>query len=57
MKLIDAIDFTKFNEKVKALDEYDLTDEEKEVLKMFAYRFLKIDFEQVANYYFFPCKG
>lgn len=53
LNLIDAIDFTKFNEKIKALDEYDLSDEEKEVLKMFAYRFLKIDFEQVANYYFF----
>jgi hypothetical protein len=56
LKLIDAIDFTKFNEKIKALEEYDLSDEEKEVLKMFAYRFLKIDFEQVANYYFFHAR-
>ena len=56
LNLIDAIDFTKFNEKIKALDEYDLSDEEKEVLKMFAYRFLKIDFEQVANYYFFHAR-
>lgn len=56
LNLIDAIDFRKFNEKVKALDEYDLSDEEKEVLKMFAYRFLKIDFEQVANYYFFHAR-
>lgn len=53
LNLIDTIDFTKFNEKIKALNEYDLSDEEKDVLKMFAYRFLKIDFEQVANYYFF----
>ena len=37
--------FFKFNEKIKALEEYDLSKEEKEVLKMFAYRFLKIDFE------------
>ena len=56
LNLIDAIDFTKFNEKIKALDEYDLSDEEKEVLKMFTYRFLKIDFEQVANYYFFHAR-
>lgn len=56
LNLIDAIDFAKFNEKIKALDEYDLSDEEKEVLKMFAYRFLKIDFEQVANYYFFHAR-
>ena len=56
LNLIDTIDFKKFNEKIKALDEYDLSDEEKEVLKMFAYRFLKIDFEQVANYYFFHAR-
>ena len=30
-----------------------LTDEQKEVLKMFAFRFIKIDFENVANYYYF----
>lgn len=36
-----------------ALKEYDLTDEEREVLKWFAYRFLKIDFQSVADYYWF----
>ena len=39
--------------KVAALDEYELTEEQKGVLKLFAYRFIKIDFERVANYYAF----
>lgn len=52
-KLVDCLDFSKFNAKVKALDEYDLTEEQKNVLKFFAYRFIKIDFEAVANYYSF----
>ena len=30
-----------------------MTDKEKDVLKLFAYRFIKIDFESVANYYSF----
>ena len=53
IRLRDCIDTEKFEAKVKALDEYELSDEQKEVLKMFAYRFLKIDFESVANYYAF----
>ena len=36
-----------------ALNEYDLTPEQREVLSVFAYRFIKIDFESVANYYAF----
>ena len=43
----------KFEAKVKALDEYDLTKKQKEILKIFTYRFIKIDFESVANYYSF----
>ena len=35
------------------MNEYDLTDKQREVLKLFAYRFIKIDFESVANYYAF----
>ena len=53
INLEDCLDFTKYNEKVKALDEYDLTKKQKEILKMFAYRFIKIDFESVANYHSF----
>jgi spore germination protein YaaH len=30
-----------------------LTDDQKSLLKFFAYRFIKIDFENVANYYSF----
>jgi hypothetical protein len=51
--LSDCIDDSKYQAKVAALDEYNLSPSQKEVLKMFAYRFLKIDFEAVANYYFF----
>lgn len=53
IKLRDCVNLEKFEAKVKALDEYDLTEEQKAVLKLFAYRFIKIDFENVANYYAF----
>ena len=53
INLKDCLDFTKYNEKIKALDEYDLKEDQKELLKMFAYRFIKIDFESVANYHSF----
>ena len=53
LELKDCIDLKKYNDKIKALDEYELSKEQKELLKIFAYRFIKIDFEQVANYYFF----
>lgn len=51
LKLKDCINLEKFNAKVKALDGYNLTPKQKETLKLFAYRFIKIDFEAVANYY------
>ena len=53
INLEDCLDLTKYKEKIKALDDYDLTKEQKEILKMFAYRFIKIDFESVANYHSF----
>ena len=53
IQLKDCINLKKYNEKIKALDDYNLTKEQKEVLSMFAYRFIKIDFESVANYYEF----
>lgn len=53
IKLEDCINFDKFNAKVKALDEFRLSDDERKVLTWFCYRFLKIDFESVANYYAF----
>ena len=53
IKLEDCINFDKFNAKVKALDEFKLSEDERKVLLWFCYRFLKIDFESVANYYAF----
>jgi len=53
INLRDCINTEKFDAKIEALEEYELTKEQKEVLKMFAYRFIKIDFERVANYYSF----
>ena len=53
IELKDCVDLEKFNKKLQALDEFNLTKEQKKILKLFAYRFIKIDFENVANYYFF----
>lgn len=53
IKLKDCVNLDKFNAKVKALDNYNISKQQKEVLKLFAYRFIKIDFEAVANYYAF----
>jgi len=53
IKLKDCIDKDKFNKKIEFIDSLELEKEQKEILKMFAYRFLKIDFESIANYYHF----
>jgi len=53
IKLEDCINSIKFEAKIKAIDEFNLTKKQKETLKFFAYRFIKIDFENVANYYYF----
>lgn len=53
MKLEDCVNLEKFNAKLKALDTFKLTEKQKETLKLFAYRFIRIDFESVANYYAF----
>lgn len=51
--LKDCVDMDKFNAKVEAINDFQLSPEQKEVLKLFAYRFIKIDFERVATYYAF----
>lgn len=56
LELRDCINTDKFDAKIAALDEYDLTPEQKETLRLFAYRFLRIDFEAVANYYAFNAR-
>ena len=53
IKLEDCIDLDKFNKKIKALDEFKISKKKKELLKWFAYRFIKIDFQSVAEYYSF----
>ena len=53
LRLMDCVDLEKFNAKIEALKEYDLSEEERETLKWFAYRFIRIDFESVANFYAF----
>lgn len=51
IRLLDCVNLDKFKKKINALDEFELTDEQKEALKWFAYRFIKIDFQSVADYY------
>jgi hypothetical protein len=53
LRLEDCLQLDKFNAKVKAIDESPLSEEQKQVMRWFAYRFIRIDFESVANYYFF----
>jgi len=51
--LKDCIDFDKYNQKKEVIESSNLSNEQKEILNFFAYRFIKIDFENVANYYAF----
>ncbi len=51
--LSDCLNLEKFNAKMGVVESSSLSPELKEVLKMFCYRFIKIDFENVANYYYF----
>tara|TARA_R100001460_G_scaffold40487_1_gene75693 strand:- start:4311 stop:5036 length:726 start_codon:yes stop_codon:yes gene_type:complete len=53
LNLSHCIDTNLFNKKVEFIEASTLSDELKQTLKMFAYRFIKIDFESVANYYYF----
>lgn len=53
IKLEDCINLEKFEAKVAALNEFKLTKEQKRTMTLFAYRFIRIDFEAVANYYAF----
>jgi hypothetical protein len=51
LALSDCIDTSLFDKKVDFIEKSKLTKEQKQQMKMFAYRFLKIDFEAVADYY------
>lgn len=51
--LDDCIDLTKYKAKLEALEEFDLKKDVKESLKVLCTRFIKVDFESIANYYAF----
>lgn len=51
LKLEDCLDLTKFNKKNDIIKHSNLSEKQKEMLRWFTYRFIKIDFEAVANYY------
>jgi hypothetical protein len=53
INLIDCIDTQLYDKKISEIEKSLLSQEQKNILKLFAQRFLKIDFENVANYYFF----
>lgn len=53
IKIEDCFDTTKFDKKVEAIEAMNLPRKTKDALKVFAYRFIKIDFESIANYYAF----
>ena len=53
IRLEDCVDRTKFDEKMKVVDESGLPEKTKEALRWFVYRFLRIDFQAVADYYAF----
>lgn len=56
IRLCDCYDDDLFRKKIEALDEYNLTDDEKEMLRIFAYRFIRIDYELVATYYTYKAR-
>lgn len=53
IELKDCLNLEKFNKKIEIINNSNLNNELKELMKFFAYRFIKIDFENVANYYYF----
>lgn len=53
LQLTDCYDVEKFNAKLKVIEESSLSKGQKSMMRMFAYRFIKINFEAVANYYAF----
>lgn len=51
LELQDCLNLDKYNKKIEAIEALSLSEGQKNIMKMFAYRFIKIDFEGVANYY------
>ena len=53
LTLEKCVDLSKYNAKMDAIKQMGLTDEQLKVMELFARRFIRIDFESVANYYAF----
>lgn len=53
INLRECVNLDLFEKKMQVINESALTDEQKDVMRLLAYRFIKIDFESVANYYAF----
>lgn len=51
--LSDCVNLDLYKKKVEVIESSELPSDVKQTMKMFAYRFIKIDFESVANYYAF----
>ena len=51
LRLDKCVDLTKYEAKMESLQGMGLTDEQMQVMELFARRFIRIDFESVANYY------
>lgn len=57
IKLGDCLDLDKYTKKIEYIDSCDLSEESKRALRLMAARFIRIDFESVANYYYFNASG
>lgn len=53
ISLDKCVDLEKFQKKLQVIEDSKLPKKKKDLLKWFAYRFIRIDFESVANYYAF----
>jgi hypothetical protein len=53
INLKHCVNLDKYEQKLKVIEESDLPEDRKQVMRWFAYRFIRIDFERVADYYAF----
>jgi len=53
INLDDCIDTEKMEKKLDVVEKADVSEDIRDVLKLFCYRFLKIDFQRVADFYSF----
>lgn len=53
LRLQDCIDTSMYDKKIEAIEQANIPDEMKDVMRKFTQRFLRIDFQAVADYYYF----